>query len=259
MLGSQSIKRMLPVTLCAITAQGLAAQDESYLLERLRADYTALVYSRAEFERAEKGGIAGSSELADYAFWIQELSDQVTQTCHQLSEQSLQLVAADIPCVDFTLSYSPPVSIEIDHETTDAEKTAAIEDQFNDSLGEFDEKLLQEQDRVKTQRPRTESADPNSGAMAGGSAGSEAGATAEGNKPNEGDQQDESTAVSDQPSSGGPGSPSVGSRSNTPDDIPDGSDDDIIARQLREAAEKETDPELQKKLWEEYRRYKSGK
>jgi hypothetical protein len=31
-----------------------------------------------------------------------------------------------------------------------------------------------------------------------------------------------------------------------------------VARQLREAAEKETDPELKAKLWEEYRRYKRG-
>ena len=34
--------------------------------------------------------------------------------------------------------------------------------------------------------------------------------------------------------------------------------DDIVARQLKEAAEKETDPELKKKLWEEYRKYKEG-
>jgi hypothetical protein len=33
-------------------------------------------------------------------------------------------------------------------------------------------------------------------------------------------------------------------------------DDDIVARQLREAAEKETDPELKEKLWKEYRDYK---
>lgn len=33
-------------------------------------------------------------------------------------------------------------------------------------------------------------------------------------------------------------------------------DDDVVARQLREAAERETDPELREKLWEEYRRYK---
>jgi hypothetical protein len=35
-------------------------------------------------------------------------------------------------------------------------------------------------------------------------------------------------------------------------------DDDVVARQLREAAENETDPELKKKLWEEYRKYKEG-
>jgi hypothetical protein len=32
-------------------------------------------------------------------------------------------------------------------------------------------------------------------------------------------------------------------------------DEDIVARQLREAAENETDPELKKKLWEEYEEY----
>ena len=35
-------------------------------------------------------------------------------------------------------------------------------------------------------------------------------------------------------------------------------DDDIVARQLREAAEKETDPELKTKLWKEYEAYKKN-
>jgi hypothetical protein len=43
-----------------------------------------------------------------------------------------------------------------------------------------------------------------------------------------------------------------------PADIPDGSDDDIVARQLREAAQKETDPELRDKLWQEYKDYKKN-
>ena len=36
-------------------------------------------------------------------------------------------------------------------------------------------------------------------------------------------------------------------------------DDDIVARQLREAAESETDPILQEKLWREYEAYKTGR
>ena len=35
-------------------------------------------------------------------------------------------------------------------------------------------------------------------------------------------------------------------------------DDDIVARQLREAAENETDPELKEKLWKEYYEYKNN-
>lgn len=37
-----------------------------------------------------------------------------------------------------------------------------------------------------------------------------------------------------------------------------GSDDDIVARQLRQAAMRETDPALREKLWDEYRKYKQG-
>ena len=43
---------------------------------------------------------------------------------------------------------------------------------------------------------------------------------------------------------------------NTGNDIPDARDDDVIARQLREAAIAETDPELKEALWDELRRYK---
>ncbi len=54
------------------------------------------------------------------------------------------------------------------------------------------------------------------------------------------------------------GSTQTGNQTGVPSDIPDGRDDDIIARQLREIAEKETDPKLRARLWEEYRRYKAG-
>lgn len=42
----------------------------------------------------------------------------------------------------------------------------------------------------------------------------------------------------------------------TPDDIPMSLDDDIISKQLREAALAEEDPALRERLWEEYRKYK---
>ncbi|NND44978.1 MAG: hypothetical protein HKN58_06610 [Xanthomonadales bacterium] len=39
-----------------------------------------------------------------------------------------------------------------------------------------------------------------------------------------------------------------------PDDVGDGRDDDIVLRQIREAAMKEKDPVLRERLWDEYRR-----
>ena len=56
---------------------------------------------------------------------------------------------------------------------------------------------------------------------------------------------------------GGSGPGTTGS-TDIPPDVGDGSDDDIVARQLREAAMAEKDPELREKLWEEYRRYKAS-
>ena len=47
-----------------------------------------------------------------------------------------------------------------------------------------------------------------------------------------------------------------GAGSRAADSVPDAKDDDIIARQLREAAMAEQDPVLREKLWAEYERYK---
>jgi hypothetical protein len=48
------------------------------------------------------------------------------------------------------------------------------------------------------------------------------------------------------------------SDARVPRDVGDGRDDDVVARQLREAATKEEDPELREKLWDEYREYKKS-
>lgn len=56
------------------------------------------------------------------------------------------------------------------------------------------------------------------------------------------------------------GQPPVGSNDadRVPVDVGDGHDDDVVARQIREAAMKEEDPAIRDKLWEEYRRYKNS-
>jgi hypothetical protein len=44
-----------------------------------------------------------------------------------------------------------------------------------------------------------------------------------------------------------------------PEDIGDGRNDDIVLRQIREAAMNESDPALREKLWDEYRRIRGAR
>lgn len=80
-------------------------------------------------------------------------------------------------------------------------------------------------------------------------------------------QTDETAASQDTTSGEGPAvkgsseqpQTGIGGTSRDRDDRHAGQDDDdIVARQLREAAEKETDPELKAKLWKEYEAYKKN-
>jgi len=248
------------ILFCVLAVQGVAAQSENDPLDQLRADNAALLDARAEFEEMEKTCDTSSEERADFAAWIKQLSEQFAETCRSVSSHSNESIPADIPCGEFKTALTSSVGIDIQHETTDGEKTAAMVGQFNDSLGDFDEKLLREQDRVKARKPLSNPANSTGGGAAGGSDGESGGESAQdsadGEAEHEGPQSDQQG--SDQTTTGVRGTSSSGKQSTAPPDIPDGSDDDVIARQLREAAEKETDPELKKKLWEEYRRYKKG-
>ncbi len=47
-------------------------------------------------------------------------------------------------------------------------------------------------------------------------------------------------------------------RNEVPVDVGDGKNDDVVARQIREAAMKEKDPAIREKLWQEYRDYKKS-
>jgi hypothetical protein len=110
------------------------------------------------------------------------------------------------------------------------------------------------------------------GTSGGAGAGSEAGAgggteaaSTEGTRARGGEHGDRSTGVgrAGPADDGGrtAGTPPEGVASKDgriPPDVGDGRDDDVVARQIREAAMKEKDPAIREKLWEEYRRYKAG-
>lgn len=143
---------------------------------------------------------------------------------------------------------------------TDKE-VARLEQTLQDALGEFDGTLLSEQERLATRIPKQREGSvgsssgygaegvPGSGGSGGISAGgygSPDGERGDGRAGSGGTRQPGSVASGD-----GKAAPAEGQATLD-------TDDDIVARQLREAAENETDPELREKLWQEYRKYKQG-
>lgn len=163
---------------------------------------------------------------------------------------------------------------------SDEEEISALDDQLNASFAVF-EGMMGE---ARASGGGELAADgEDAGGAAGGTAGGGAGAGAGGPLYEEGDLAGEPEAGSpsgsgtDEQQGSGWGDGNDGSRGTVttsygkdgginstlpggaiPDNIPNGSDDDVVARQIREAAMNEKDPALREKLWEEYRKYKQG-
>ena len=223
-------------------AQATAEQ----LLERLRADHGAMVSAEQDFRlRRERGDLSGT-EAADYAGYVANLHRRVAEDCAALHEQRVP-IPPGLTCPEDPAVVIAPVAIDQAGEQTGQEITAALDADLLSGLGDFDEMLLREQQRIKAATPRT-TASAGGGGGGGGAGSSSASASG----------QDDADSEGSYSPGAGPGSPHTPGKSSAPPGTPDGSDDDVVARQLREAAEKETDPELKKKLWEEYRKYKEG-
>jgi hypothetical protein len=136
---------------------------------------------------------------------------------------------------------------------TDAERKARLEKSLDESVDDFDGVIAEEQREISTVGRDTE----GFGGGPGGSGGTRVGLgkQATGGVKGTGDSQSASNA------SGSGATASVDSMTEeeiakrTPADIPDLVSEDIVAKQLREAALAEDDPKLRERLWEEYRNY----
>ncbi|WP_339777827.1 hypothetical protein [uncultured Methylophaga sp.] len=148
-------------------------------------------------------------------------------------------------------------------ELTRAERIALMEKAFFDSVNRFESCNLS--DPNNTSATGSDGGDQGGGENQAGNAGNSSVASQEmqGTEP---ETETESsmpaqagTADSDEPSENEGGSVvSSGGADNgaIPEDIPSANNDDAIAAQIRLAAEAEQDPEIKKKLWNEYRKYK---
>lgn len=132
-------------------------------------------------------------------------------------------------------------------EESDAERAARLGRELDESVGGFDGVLMEEQRDIQ-------SVGRNMEGFGGGESGSVGGISL-------GEQEAGRTGIAVANTGIARQSPLDGMseeeiRERTPEDVPVTVDDDIIAKQLREAALAEDDPALRERLWEEYRKYK---
>lgn len=228
--------------------------SELELMQQIRADYAAILTARAELQKLGTSGNSAGTEAADLSAWIYQLKAQVVQGCKELTTLSVNIQSADLPCANIAADNPSPAAIDTTKESTNEEKTTRMIEQLNGSLADFDERLLQEQERVRTRAPSSDSTMTYTGQGSAGSADGDN--TLSGRNGQKGSASEASRDAGKPQTQSGDGTQGQSSQSGTqgrsppsaagdiPKDIPDGSDDDVIARQLREAAEQEKDPEL---------------
>jgi hypothetical protein len=120
---------------------------------------------------------------------------------------------------------------------TPAEERSEGDRKLDESLAEFESRLRGERSRLAEANDNGGGSGSSDATESGGeSTGGQAGAPA-------GDRANEER----------------GAQPGDPANLPDGSDDDIVAQQLRELAESEKDPEKRAIYWQDYLDYKSGK
>ena len=153
---------------------------------------------------------------------------------------------------------------------TPDERRAALDKRLNDSLGTFDEQLRKEQQRIARERDARQATVTTVAAVDGSpKPDSDQNAEAAGNTATELPQKPSAShrgTTESRSARGGDlksdksadGAANASGNGAVATEIPDGNDDDVIARRLRKAAAQETDPELKDKLWKEYVEYKKN-
>ena len=142
---------------------------------------------------------------------------------------------------------------------TAAERRGVLDARLEEGYAVFDGMILGERERAQQQADAA-----GSDVMSPGGGGGAGDGGAGGDDGGFGDIASSVIVASGGAAAGAPGAPIGGGAAApqgnaptfpVPEDIPGGNDDDVVARQLREAAMSEPDPELREKLWDEYRKY----
>lgn len=250
----------------------------------------------SQLARLKESGKASSEVLADYETYLDRVRRMVQENRKVLQDMEAALKRHEPRGAAGGAPEGPERGRISEQKVPEAEmkdEVAALDAEFNASLAAFDEMLLKELDEIRA-RSASRMRDLAQEAAAAARRVRKKGVAVDTSSREESVSAGIEGAHSEQPRSQGGGAGQAGSEKEraesrgkqaedrsaaqgtgydreydrSPGDgkggiapsrqRPASYDDDIVARQIREAAEKETDPELKERLWKEYENYKRG-
>ena len=236
-----------------------------------------------ELKALKKSGNATDEDIRNYEAYLERVQAMVAE--NRKTVEKMESAYAEHPPHSpgqKTSSESPKLSDQQIPEEQSQDPVAELDRQLSASLTEFDAMLLKEMETIETESAakmrdlaqeaaeaakRLKEKGVELGSDESKSAEAESSQSKEGQQGQTGEKDasraekgaetkqgdgDDKVATTD--TSKGEGSGPTGDRGSRYSK----EDDDIVARQLREAAENETDPELKEKLWKEYEEYKKN-
>lgn len=241
--------------------------DNNLLLDKeiknLQAAYAAWQSNDAEFRELREKNQSAETDIQEFAGFVAALKRQVLEGCEAVRKLGGDGNQHGVDCIKLTEKPESKTGSDVkipERAVTGEEKKNELEQELETLIGDFDELLLKEQGELKEQASTRQSNGGEAGSgTRGATEGSEA-ARSEGSAEEAaaGEPGDGQVPPKAEPGSG----PGMQKQGDMPEfergDLGDGSDDDVVARQLREAAEAERDPVLKAQLWEEYKKYKNS-
>jgi len=266
---------------------------EDVILSKLKRARAELLISQAtelriatDFEELKNSGQATPEIIEDYEIYLSRVQDMVTENQKIVDTMEAAYLKHRGPeqatgCSNTPKEGASLPSASVVEEAPD--ELGTLDGKLDESLAAFDDMLLKEMEDISTQseqkmrqlaeqaaaaaeRLKEQGVDPS------GSYGEDGSEETTGEASSDGDGTERKQEDGEMEQGGSYSDVPVTDKRDTKARSDDGStrsqrgeqppesdqDDDIVARQLREAAEKETDPELKKKLWKEYEDYKKG-
>jgi hypothetical protein len=227
-----------------------------------------------QLEALRKSGNASAEDIRNYEAYLERVRAMVAENRRMVAK--MESAYARHPSGKENSSEPPKVSDQQIPEEQVQDQVAELDRQLSASLSEFDALLLKEMEtiesestakmrdlaqeaadaarRLKEKGIEIDSAESESTEETpeqGKAEEKDASRAEKGTETKQGDGEDKVAATD---TSKGEGSGPTGDRGSRYSK----EDDDIVARQLREAAENETDPELKEKLWKEYEEYRKN-